>query len=306
MTYQIPESATDEEIMAAVKKWVDGGSVYTPHGTQGTEKYIAGKTEELMTYLTELEGATSGSFITSLGTREVVESLIGDDLDDPAEIWGEGKMWSRPEQNKRGTSVEINLCLDVSDSMQTAVRGEVVEVQKNPLTLMPRMFVASLTARSIYKNLKRLEEKYGMDVKVRAYVFGVLGGTVRPYTGQVWIKYPSAGHTPFLPLLEAIRQDELVDGDAGNAKLDIVVTDGHISFNVKESDKLQRQRFSSSTQLQTHVLVIAPESEWKVYERDFNRIKKPPLTRYVHAGSGADTAKVMYRVVRDFATSLRV
>jgi len=30
------------------------------------------------------------------------------------------------------------------------------------------------------------------------------------------------------------------------------------------------------------------------------------LTRYVHAGSGADTAKVMYRVVRDFATSLRV
>jgi len=81
---------TEQEIMEAVKKFLPTDP------TLGDAVRTA--TQTMLDNLKSLEGCQTGTLMTGLGTKHKGDQLVGDDIDDPSDLWGTGKIWEEETQ----------------------------------------------------------------------------------------------------------------------------------------------------------------------------------------------------------------
>lgn len=302
-----------------------GGVDMSLKANQSTDDFkqeVAEKYDEFIDLLDAQGTLLESTFFSTTRQGDTLYERSGEFLVDPVAALTTGEAFGVSENQERGVMPLVHLWLDLSGSM-TYVDGLIGRFGRliaennlgeatqrsqtglnQPLTILPRMFYASLVMRHLYKSLTEAKKQHGAQLEVHAGCFATRsyhGRSIEPYTGQVWITRETGGGTPIGPLLKASFDYE-VEHDLTRAyRLDLIITDGLFDLSNlrgEEAADIQYQRSSAGGVVQSVVLNICDR---KIYERDRPvDYELPPYFVQYFAGSPTILANVLDSVVTDF------
>jgi len=218
-------------------------------------------------------GYIISEFASALARRERHELAEGDWLEDPAEAYLTGRGFSEEYTVRTGVKLQINLCLDCSNSM---VRNQVEGVSRQVLWtmyLMLRQVERALQPGALRVNVwkfaytedgrgcSRMSEVRKSDGADRAFTPEEIDVRVmeRINNSGMW------GEATYLePLLADIEKWENSEGDYNAFRLDIILTDGVFEHpkDTRLADVVQHRRDGN---LQTVMLNFLPLEDWGDY-----------------------------------------
>lgn len=212
-----------------------------------------------------LAGHIRSDIATVVSQRERYDLDDGDWLDNPVSALTEGVGFGEVYSAKSGVKLQINLALDISNSMY--YNGLALAAVESFRTLYWALDIASkelpddalkLTAWlwAGGRDGKRVTQLYSDSARVRNDILGAMAAlpasdSVSGWTGEdTWI----------FPLLKELEKAD----DDDNVRLDIVITDGVLEHatDSRKGDVIQERRNGN---LQTVVLNFVPMDEWGDY-----------------------------------------
>jgi len=280
-------TVSDDEVSALAKRWLQTGYRNEQDAAKKYDHKELVPQDELLRLvmkfndlLKDLKSSISGDVFDAISREEAGDLRSGEWIDNPVAGVNpnDGHAFGSDTSKRRGTRLQVNLGLDLSASMTSAVGWSTPAAQMKTdtakLGYFPRIFLASMVARHIRSALTETAKETNLSMMVGAWGFGVQPHDVIPYEGQVWLKFPNSGGTPLYPLMKAISKYEAESGYPGASRLDLIVTDGAFDETygwnaepsrfgeggVKGLQNIQYQRTAGGGSLVTVVLDIANDS----------------------------------------------
>lgn len=210
-----------------------------------------------------MAGSIQTEFASAIGWRERYGQQEGDWLDDPVSALTTGYGFGEEVRTSRGIKLQVNLCLDCSNSMVHNRTSDVAQQTIQDMYLGMRMAAQQMPDDSLKVNVWTWAR--GDDGKSVRHItsddnmrrtaddpMGALNGWWADFDGEdTWIS----------PLLERLEKWENSHGDPGACRLDIIISDGVLEHatDARKGDEIQERRDGS---LQTVVLNFLPMEDW--------------------------------------------
>lgn len=210
-----------------------------------------------------MAGSLQTEFATAIGWRERYGQSEGDWLDDPVEALISGYGFAEEVRTSRGIKMQVNLCLDCSNSM---VHNNLASIAQDTIRNMYvglKMASDQLPAGSLVVNVwSWARYDTGKGVEHVTHAKAIENATDNPMgpLGKWWA-YFDGEDTYIAPLLEKLEAWENKHGDPGAYRLDIIITDGVLEhpMDAREGDRIQERRDGT---LQSVILNFLPVEDW--------------------------------------------
>jgi hypothetical protein len=210
-----------------------------------------------------MAGSLQSEFASAIGWKERFSQPEGDWLDDPVEAMITGYGFGEEMRTSRGIKMQVNLCLDCSNSVRHNGLDEVAQLTLRTMYLGLKMAAEQLPDNSLVVNVwtwAHNEDGKGVSLLTTKDVvarkidnpMGVMDGWYANFNGE---------DTYIAPLFERLDGWENAYGDPSAYRLDIIITDGVLehAMDAKTADVIQERRDGT---LQTVVLNFLPMEEW--------------------------------------------
>lgn len=210
-----------------------------------------------------MAGSLQSEFASAIGYRERYAQQEGDWLDDPVGALTTGYGFGEEVQVSKGIRLQLHLCLDCSNSMYHNRISDVSQQAVRDLYLAAKMASDGLPDESLKVHVWTWAR--GRDGKQVNHVtndYSVRENHDNPAGVMEYAWTGFDGEDTFIaPLLSNLENWENMNGDAGAARLDIIVTDGVLTHpaDAREADAVQERRDGA---LQTVMLNFLPIEEW--------------------------------------------
>ncbi len=228
--------------------------------------------ELLQSQSVRLTGHLHSEIATAIASRERYGLMEGDFLDDPVEASQGRAGFGEDYTVSRGVRLLVNLCIDCSNSM---THNGVADVTRQ----------ATLTLYAMLDNVARLLPPETLAVNVWQWARGKDGSGVYPVTPDRYSNNPlltaqqsvvdsinsiymDGEDTYIAPLFRALHYYEQANNWSGEARLDIILTDGVLEHKKdrNEAGNWQQERDGG---LNTVMLNFLPIADWaEVYLPD--------------------------------------
>lgn len=210
-----------------------------------------------------MAGSLQTEFVSAIGWRERHSQPEGDWLDDPVMAVTTGYGFGEEVRTSQGIRLQVNLCLDCSNSMVHNGLDRVSQDAVRDMYLGMRMAAADLPTGSMTINVwiwaGNTDGKWVSHLTSKSNVEKTQDNPMGPLDGW-WANFDGED-TWIAPLFARLEQWENKYGDPGAYRLDIIVTDGvleHVTDS-READKIQERRDGA---LQTVMLNFLPSEDW--------------------------------------------
>lgn len=211
-----------------------------------------------------MAGQLQSEFASAIGWRDRFGQPEGDWLDDPVEALTTGYGFGEEVRTSRGIKMQVNLCLDCSNSMVHNRLDNTAKETIQNFYLGLRMASSQLPTGSLVVNVwtwangddGRSVSHVNSKSEEEKYADSPMGALEYNY----WAQFDGED-TWISPLLDRLERWENRYGDPTAFRLDIVITDGVLEHptDAREGDKIQERRDGA---LQTVVLNFLPVEDW--------------------------------------------
>lgn len=210
-----------------------------------------------------MAGALQSEFASAIGWRERYNQPEGDWLADPVDALTTGYGFGEEVRTSRGIKMQVNLCLDCSNSMSHNGLESIAQDTLRTIYVALRMAASELPEGSLVVNVwtwaGNTDGKWVSHITSKKNVESTLDNPLGPLDGW-WASFDGED-TWISPLFAKLENWENRYGDPGAFRLDIIITDGVLEHltDQREGDKIQERRDGA---LQTVVLNFLPIEDW--------------------------------------------
>lgn len=209
-----------------------------------------------------MAGALQSEFASAIGWRDRYNQPEGDWLDDPVAALTTGYGFAEEVRTSRGIKMQINICLDCSNSMNHNGLSAVSLRTVRDMYLGLDMASRQLPDGSLVVNVWEWAHDADGKIVYRTTDDGRARQNDNPMGALVnWWPYFDGEDTWISPLLESLEKWEDTHGDPGAFRLDIIITDGVLEHatDARKGDEIQERRDGA---LQSVVLNFLPMADW--------------------------------------------
>lgn len=210
-----------------------------------------------------MAGSLQSEFASAIGWKERFGQPEGDWLDDPVGAMITGYGFGEEMRTSRGIKMQVNLCLDCSNSVYHNGLSEVAQLTLRTMYLGLKMAADQLPDNSLVVNVWTwAHNDDGRGVSLLTTKDAVARSSANPMgVMDNWYANFNGEDTWIAPLFERLDGWENAYGDPSAYRLDIIITDGVLEHatDAKAADVIQERRDGT---LQTVMLNFLPMEEW--------------------------------------------